>query len=89
MRRYYHHLDGDGGPEEVDHLLVRQRRHCHLADLHQSAALPEAGLPGVTVRLHLCHDALEIDVEAQLAQGVAAQGHLRRLTALGQQLGIK
>lgn len=86
MRGYYNHPDSDRRPEEIDHLLVRKRRHRHLADLHQSAALPESGLPGVTVGLHLGYDALEVDVEAQLAQGVAPQGHLCCLTALGQQL---
>ncbi|TNN87282.1 hypothetical protein EYF80_002484 [Liparis tanakae] len=86
MRRDDDHLDRDGGPEQVDHLLVRQRGHRHFAYLHQSAALPEPRLPGVAVGLHLGHNALEVDVEAQLAQGVAAQGHLCGLAALGQQL---
>lgn len=80
------HLHGDRGAQEVDHLLVRERRHGNLADLHQPAALPQAGLPGVTVRLHLGHDALVVDVEAQLAEPVPAQGHLRRLAAFGQKL---
>ena len=86
MRGDDDHLHSDGGPEQVDHLLVRQRGHRHLANLHQSAALPEPGLPGVAVGLHLSDDALKVNVEAQLAQGVPPQGHLCGLTALGQQL---
>ena len=81
------HLDGDGGAQQVDHLLVGQRGHRHLADLHQAAAGPQPRLPGVPVELHLRHDALKVDVEAQLAQGVAPQRHLRGLAALGQELG--
>lgn len=65
---------------------MRQGGHRHLADLHQPAALPEPGLPSVPIGLHLSDDALEVDMKAQLAQGVAAQGHLCGLTALGQQL---
>lgn len=86
MRGNDDHFDGDRGPEEVDHLLVGQRGHCHLANFHQSAALPEPGLPSVTIGLHLGNDALEVDVETQLAQCVTAQGHLCGLAALGQQL---
>lgn len=86
MRGNDDHFDGDRGPEEVDHLLVGQRGHRHLANLHQSAALSEPGLPSVTVGLHLGNDALEVDVETQLTQRVAAQGHLCGLTAFGQQL---
>jgi len=85
VRRDDDHLDGDGGAQQVDHLLVGERGHRHLADLHQAAAGPQPRLPGVAVQLHLGHDALEVDVEAQLAQGVAAQRHLRGLAALGQQ----
>lgn len=80
------HLDSHGGSEQVDHLLVRQRGHRHFAYLHQSAALPEPSLPGVAVGLHLGNNALKVDMKAQLAQGVTAQGHLCGLTALGQQL---
>lgn len=86
MWRNDDHLNSDGGPKKVDHLLVGQRGHGHFANLHQPAALPEPGLPGVAVGLHFCYDALEVDVKAQLAQGVAAQGHLCGLTSLGQQL---
>lgn len=86
MRGNDDHLDSNRGSEQVDHLLVRQRGHSHLANLHQSAALPEPGLPGVTIGLHLSNNALKVDMEAQLAKGVTAQGHLRGKTALGQQL---
>lgn len=89
MWRNDDHLHSDRGPEQVDHLLVRQGGHRHLANLHQSAALSEPSLPGVTVGLHLRYDALEIDMEAQLAQSVTTQGHLCGLTALGQQLEQK
>jgi len=77
------HLDGDGGAQQVDHLLVGERGHRHLADLHQPAALPQARLPGEAEGLHVGHDALEVDVEAQLAQAVTAQDHLRGLAAPG------
>lgn len=80
------HLDSNGGSEEVDHLLVGQRGHRHLANLHEPAALPEPRLPSITVGLHLGNDALKVDMKTQLAQGVTAQGHLCRLTALGQEL---
>lgn len=86
MRGNDDHFDGDRGPQEVDHLLVGQRGHRHFANLHQPAALPEPGLPGVTIGLHLGNDALEVNVEAQLAQCVTPQGHLGGLTSLGQQL---
>lgn len=42
----------------------------YLADFDQSAALPQPRLPGVPVRLHLCHDALVVDMEPQLAKPV-------------------
>lgn len=86
MRGNNDHLDSDRGSEEVDHLLMRQRCHRHLAYLHQSAALPEPGLPSKTVRLHLSNDALKVDMKSQLAQSISSQGHLCCLTALGQQL---
>lgn len=47
------HLDRHRGPQQVDHLLVGQRHGGHLADLHQPAALPQSGLPGEAVLLHL------------------------------------
>lgn len=86
MRRNDDHLHGHRGAQQVDHLLVRQRGHRHFANLHQSAALPQPSLPGITIGLHFCNDALEIHVKTQLAQSVAAQGHLRGLTAFGQKL---
>ena len=42
------------GLEEVHHLLVGERAHRVLADLHQAAALPQTSLPGVTEVLNLC-----------------------------------
>ena len=83
------HPDGDGGAEQVDHLLVGERGNCHLADLHQPAALPQASLPGEAEGLHVGHDALEVHVEAQLAQAVPAQSHVRRLAAPRRNLGDK
>lgn len=80
------HLDSNRGSEQVDHLLMGQRGHRHLANLHQSTALSEPSLPSIAIWLHLCNDALKVDMKAQLAQGVTAQGHLCGLTALGQQL---
>ncbi len=75
------HLDADGGAQQVDHLLVGQRGHRHLTDLHQPAALPQTGLPRVSERLHVSHDALEVNVEAQLPETVPAQGHFCGFTA--------
>lgn len=83
MRLDYHHFDADGRAQEVDHLLVGEGGHRHLADLHQPAALPQSRLPGKAERLHVGHDALEVDVEAELAEAVAPQGHLWRLAASG------
>lgn len=72
----YDHLDADGGAQQVNHLLVGEGRDGHLADLHQPAALPQPGLPGEAEGLHVGHDALEVDVEAELAEAVPAQRHL-------------
>ncbi len=55
----------------------------HLADLHQSAALPQPCLPGEAEGLHVGHDALEVDVETELAEPVPTQSHLWRLAASG------
>lgn len=79
-------LDGDGGPQQVDHLFVGQRRHRHLADLHQPAALTQASFPRVSERLYVSHDALEVHVEAELAETVPAQGHFCGLAAAGHDL---
>lgn len=51
----------------------------HLADLHQSAALPQPCLPGEAKGLHVGHDALEVDVETELAEAIPTQSHLWRL----------
>lgn len=83
MRLDYNHLDADGCAQQVDHLLVGESGHDHLADLHQPAALPESGLPGEAEGLHVGHDALKVDVEAELAEAVATQRHLRRLATSG------
>lgn len=79
-------LDGDRGPQQVDHLLVCQRRHRHLADLHQPTALTQTSFPRVSERLHVSHDALEVHVEAELAETVPAQGHFCGLAAAGHDL---
>lgn len=81
------HLNGDGGPQQVDHLLVSERGDGHLADLHQPAALPQPCLPGEAEGLHVSHDALKVDVETELPEAVPAQGHLSRLAASGGDLG--
>lgn len=47
------HFDRDRCPQQIDHLLVSQRHCGHLADLHQPTALPQSGLPGKAVFLHL------------------------------------
>lgn len=83
------HLDGDGGPQQVDHLLVGERGDGHLADLHQPAALPQPRLPGEAEGLHVGHDALEVDVETELPEAVPPQGHLGRLAASGGDLGTE
>lgn len=60
-------LHCDGRSQEIDHLLMAQSGHCHLADLHQPAALPQPRLPGVAIGLHVRHDALVVDMEAKLS----------------------
>lgn len=72
--------------QEIDHLLVAQSGHRHLADLHQPAALPQPCLPGIAVGLHICHDALVVDVEAKLSQPIPSQSHLHRFTAFWHEL---
>lgn len=86
MRWNDDHLHSNGGSEQVNHLLVGECGHGNLAYLHQSAALPESSLPGITIGLHLCYNALKVDMKTQLSQGITTQGHLRSLTAFGQQL---
>lgn len=80
------HLHGHGGPEQVNHLLVGQSGHGHLADLHEAAPLAKAGLPGEAERFHVCNDSFEIHVEAKLAQPVPPQGHFHGLAASGHYL---
>lgn len=77
------HFDADGRAQQVDHLLVGESRHHNLADLHQPAALPEPRLPGEAEGLHVGHDALEVDVEAELTEAIASQCHLRCVAAPG------
>ena len=60
--------------------------HGHLADLHQPAALPQAGLPGKPIILHLGHGPVILHVEAQLPQPVPPQGHVHSLPAVGHHL---
>lgn len=76
MRLDYHHFHTDGCAQQVDHLLVCESSHSHLADLHQSAALPQSSLPGEAKGLHISHDAFKVDVETELAKAVATQSHL-------------
>lgn len=83
MRLDHHHFDAHRRAQQVDHLLVRERGHDHLADLHQSAALPQACFPSKAEGLDISHDPLEVDVEAKLAEAVAAQRHLGGLAASG------
>ena len=72
--------DGDGdrhaGLQQVDHLLVCEGADRVFADLHQPAALSQPSLPGVAEVLHLCDQAVVLDVEAQLAQLVPPQTEL-------------
>lgn len=89
MRLDYNHFDSDRRAQQVDHLLVGESSDGHLADLHQSAALPQPGLPGEAEGLHVGHDALKVDVEAELAEAVPTQGHLWCLAASGGDLEAK
>lgn len=57
----------DGCSQEVDHLLMAQGGHRHLADLHQAAALPQTCLPGIAIGFYICHDALIVNMEAKLS----------------------
>lgn len=84
-----HHFHGDRRAQQINHLLVSQRSDSHLADLHQSAALPQPCLPGEAEGLHVGHDALEVDMKAKLAKAVPAQSHFWRLTASGGDLELK
>ena len=74
-------LHCDRCSQEVDHLLVAQSGHGHLADLYQPAALPQPCLPGIAVGLHICHNALVVDMEAELSQPIPSKSHLHRFTA--------
>lgn len=76
MRLDYNHLDTDRGAQQVNHLLMGESSDSHLADLHQSAALPQPCLPGEAKGLHVGHDALKVDVETELAEAVPTQSHL-------------
>lgn len=80
------HLDSDRGTQQVNHLVVGQCDHGHLADFHQPAALPEAGLPGKPIVLHLGHGPVVLHVEAQLPESVPPQGHVHCLPAVGHHL---
>lgn len=84
-----HHSYRHWGAQQVDDLLVWQCCHGHLADLHQSAALPQPRLPRVAVGFDVGYDALEIYMEPELTQSVPPQCHLLRLTALSHQLRKK
>lgn len=83
IRLNYNHFDGDWGAKQVNHLLVSEGSNGHLADLHQSAALSQSCLPGETKGLHVGYDALEIDVEAELAEAIPAKCHLRGFAPSG------
>lgn len=83
MRLDHDHFDAHRRAQQVDHLLVGERGDDHLADLHQSAALPQACLPSEAEGLDVRHDPLEVDVETELAEAVAAQRHLRCLATSG------
>lgn len=83
MRLNHDHFDAHRRAQQVDHLLVGERGDHHLADLHQSAALPQPRLPSEAEGLDVRHDPLEVDVEAELAEAVAAQRHLRCLATSG------
>lgn len=76
MRLDYDHFDSDRGAQQVNHLLMGEGSDSHLADLHQSAALPQPRLPGVAKGLHVGHDALKVDMETELSEAVPTQSHL-------------
>lgn len=80
VRLDYNHFDADGCAQQVDHLLVGESSDRHLADLHQSTALPQPRLPGEAKGLHVGHDAFKVDVETELSEAIPTQSHLRRLT---------
>ena len=76
MRLDNDHFDSDGGAQQVNHLLMSESSDGHLADLHQSAALPQPCLPGEAKGLHVGHDALEVYVETKLAEAVPTQSYI-------------
>ena len=59
---------------------MRQRGRGDFTDLDEARALPEPGLPREAVRLHVCHDPLEVQVEPELPHPVPAQRHLFSLS---------
>lgn len=75
------HFHSHRCPQEVNHLLMGQRGHGHLADLHEPAPLAKACLPGKAERLHVGDDSFKVHMEAKLTQPVSSQGHLHGLAA--------
>jgi hypothetical protein len=83
LRRNDRDGDHDGGFEQVDHLVVGKGGHGHLANLDQSGTLPQSGLPGEAVGLHLGDNSVRLHVESQLADAISAQSHFQGLAAQG------
>ena len=79
QRGHHNNLDNSRCAEEVDDLVVGEGDGGHLADLHQSTPFAQPHLPGKAVGLHVGHNALWLDMEAQLTQTIAFQHHLHRL----------
>lgn len=71
--------------QQVHHLVMCQCTGRDLADLHQSAASSQSALRCEAVWLNLGYQAVQVDVEAKLSQGVPSQGELHGLET-GKQL---
>lgn len=70
IRRDHSDLDSDRCAEKVNHLIVSEGGSGYLAYLHQTAAMAQTSLPGKAMVLHIRHQALQVQVEAQLAHTV-------------------
>ena len=79
QRRQVGQLERHAVHEQVVHVVVAQADHVMVGDLDDARALLEATIVGQTVRLDLGHDAVVVDVEAELAVVALLQTQLDRL----------
>ena len=70
MRFDYYNFDRHWRPQQINHLIMGQGCRGNFADLHQSAALSQAGLPCEAMGLHISYNGVIVEMEAQLAQAI-------------------